>query len=418
MHERIPREAAPDLRRPRPEPRRRGIVALQRALGNRGMAQLLRPRVLARAPNDPVATPDVGAPEAPAGKGRVDLVFIMGDHVNDDFYASAHQYYKKAYPKAKVITSVRTLADVIKTAGKSQAPIDNLFLVSHGNAEGTMFFKLTGKSNHALIMYEELLDDLAGKSALPTANTKVLDDKTTVRIKGCNVGRSTRMLNLLDRAFGGKVTVIAPTHAQLFGRRTQAEALGEYYVVKPGKVRLLPDQILQLFKDKYPWVSEAEWRALEPGIKEMVIEDPIPVNNMAVEPRNAAHTEAWFKAQPDFRSFQQQGYTDARESKRKTKGKEVKIEVTVTGPGVDTKTLTYTFVKRDDAALIAAADARHGLPGVSEYKVEPRSPTSIDLSVVARRTVWEIERKPITVGGKAVRGGLTQTDWYRSSTFQ
>jgi hypothetical protein len=270
-----------------------------------------------------------------------------------------------------------------------------------------------------MIMHEDLLDDLsAAKSALPPANTRVLDEQTTVRIKGCNVGRSTRMLNLLDRAFGGKVTVIAPTHSQLFGERTQAEALGEYYVVKPGKVRLLPDEVLQLFKDKYPWVPESEWNRLQPDIKESVIEDPIPVNNMAVAPRNSAHTEAWFKRQADFRALRGQGYDDAHESKRTTKDKKVKIEVTATGPGVPNRTLTYTFDERDDAELIRRADARVGLPGVSEYKVELRAPDSIDLNVVARRTVWEIERKPITVDGKAVRGGLGQADWYQASTFK
>jgi hypothetical protein len=418
MHERIAREDTPDGRRPRKASRSHALVALQRAVGNRGMTGLLRPRTLARRQNAALATPELGTPEPAAGKGRVDLVFIMGDHRKDDFYASAHQYYKKAYPNAKLITGVRTLAGVIKTANASKLPIENLFIVSHGNLEGTMYFKLTDKSKHALIMHEDLLDDLSGKSALPKANTKVLDDKTTVRIKGCNVGRSTRMLNLLDQAFGGKVTVIAPTHSQLFGRRTQAEALGEYYVVCPGKVRLLPDQVLKLFKDKYPWVSESEWHALEPHMKEKVVEDPIPVNNMAIAPRNSAHTERWFKSQPDFKSMQAAGYTDAHESKRETKGSKVKIEVTVTGPGVDSKKLYFTFDKRDDAALIAAAEARLGLPGVSELKVEQRAADSIDLSVVARRTVWEIHKQPIKVGGKDVRGGRTQADWYQSSTYQ
>lgn len=419
MHERAAREAPSLVPRPRVSRPGSGLVALQRAIGNRGMASLLRSRMLTRSPNGPLAKPEVGGPEAPAGKGRIDLVFIMGDPAKDKFYGSAHQYYKKAYPKAKMITNVRTLEDVIKVADGSTAPINNLFLVSHGNAEGTMYFKLTGKSQQGMILHETLLDDLsAAKSVLPVANTRVLDEQTTVRIKGCNVGRSTRMLNLLDRAFGGKVTVIAPTHSQLFGERTQAEALGEYYVVKPGKVRLLPDEVLQLFKDKYPWVSEAEWRSLQTDIHESVVEDPIPVNNMAVAPRNSAHTEAWFKRQADFRSLQAQGYTGAHESKRDTKDKKVKIEVTATGPEVPNKKLTLTFDERDDAALIAAADARHGLPGVSEYKVELRAPDSIDLNVVARRTIWEIERKPITVDGKPVRGGLGQADWYQSSTFK
>jgi hypothetical protein len=72
-----------------------------------------------------------------------------------------------------MITNVRTLEDVIKVAGASTAPINNLFLVSHGNAEGTMYFKLTGKSQQGMILHETFLDDLsATKSVLPAANTR------------------------------------------------------------------------------------------------------------------------------------------------------------------------------------------------------------------------------------------------------
>jgi hypothetical protein len=215
-----------------------------------------------------------------------------------------------------------------------------------------------------------------------------------VRIKGCN--------------------------SQLFGKSVAAEALGEYFVSLPGKVRLLEDQILQLFKDKYPWLSEREWRALMPRMKEYVIEDPIPVNNMAIVPRNSSHTEDWFKAQPKWRELQQQGYTSVIETKRTpvTGMNKIKVEITASGQGVSDRKLYYDFDKRPtDAALIAGAETRVGLPGVSEYKVEQRSPTSLDLSVVARRTAWVIENVPIEVSSKAVRGGRTQSDWHASSTF-
>jgi len=318
-----------------------------------------------------------------------------------------------------MIIDARTLADVIAKANASKLPIDNLVIVSHGNAEGTMYFGL-GIGSPTMLQYETLLDDLAGTSVLPPANQKVLDEKTTVRIKGCNVGRSTRMLNLLDQAFGGKVTVTAPTHSQLFGKRVAAEALGEYFVSVPGQARLTEDRILQLFKDKYPWLREIEWRDLLPHMKEHVIQDPIPVNHVAIVPRNSSHTEAWFKTQSKWRDLQQQGYTSAIETKRTpvTGIKKIKIEITASGPDLTDRKLYYEFDERpSDAKLIADAEARHGLPGASEYKVELRAPDSLDLNVVARRTTWVIEGKPIKVDEKAVRGGRTQPDWHVSSTF-
>ena len=60
---------------------------------------------------------------------------------------------------------------------------------------------------------------------------------------------------------------------------------------------MLDDEVHQLFKNKYDWVSELEWRELFKHMKRHEITDPIPVNNMAMAPRNSSETEAWFKTQ-------------------------------------------------------------------------------------------------------------------------
>ena len=46
---------------------------------------------------------------------------------------------------------------------------------------------------------------------------KQIDAHTVVRIKGCDIGRTKEMLELLDEAFGGAGTVTAPTHEQVYG---------------------------------------------------------------------------------------------------------------------------------------------------------------------------------------------------------
>jgi len=419
MRTRATRDGQAPATRPRAPGRVPELASLQRAVGNRGMAQLLRQPV----PPPPklpgaLATPELGATEPPAAAGRQDMVFIMG---SDSFYKSAQQYYKKAYPKAKMVTKATTLADVIKEANKAKTPIENLFIVSHGNAEGTMYFGL-GDGAPTMLQFHDLQADLAGTtSVLPKANQKVLDERTTVRIKGCNVGRSTGMLNLLDKAFGGKVTVIAPTHSQLFGNSTAIEALGEYYVSVPGHPRMLDDEVHQLFRNKYDWVSEMEWRELFKDMKEHQITDPIPVNNMAVAPRNSSESEAWFKTRADWKNLQAMGYEDVAETKRKkvTGRAKVDIEMTATGSGLAPRKVTVTFDERPpDSKLIADAKLQHGLPESSDFTVAQRGGGSLNLDVVARRTTWVIENKVIKVGGKAVRGGRGQADWYQSSTFK
>ena len=422
MHTRVTRDGQDPATRRRATGRTPELAALQRAVGNRGMAQLLRDAV-PPPPKPPgaLATPEVGATEPPATGGRQDMVFIMGNATSDGFYKSAQQYYKKTYPKAKMVTTATTLADVIKEANKAKTPIENLFIVSHGNAEGTMYFGL-GIGAPTMLQFQDLQADLAAMtSVLPKANQKVLDEKTTVRIKGCNVGRSTGMLNLLDKAFGGKVTVIAPTHAQMFGKSAAIEALGEYYVSVPGHPRMLDDEVHQLFKTKYDWVSEMEWRELFKHMKEHKINDPIPVNNMAIVPRNSSETEAWFKTQADWRNLKALGYTDVAETKRKkvTGMAKVEIEMTASGSGLEPRKVTVRFDERPaDSKLIADAKLQHGLPESSEFTVAQPGAGSLRVDVVARRTTWVIEDQVIKVGGKDVRGGRGQADWYQSSTFK
>ena len=71
-----------------------------------------------------------------------------------------------------------------------------------------------------------------------------------------------------------------------------------------------------------------------------------------------------------------------------------------------------------DSKLIADAKLQHGLPESSEFTVSQPGGGSLRVDVVARRTTWVIENQVIKVGGKAVRGGRGQTDWYQSSTFK
>ncbi|HSW19040.1 MAG TPA: DUF4157 domain-containing protein [Ramlibacter sp.] len=167
--------------------------------------------------------PAVKAPAAlgqPPGPPRQDYVFIMGDTVRDAFYRDALSFFRAHRPKAIFVIDKRSLADVLRhVADKISAPIGNLFLVSHANEDGTLMFGLNGRDTDRKLNATELRGALH-----PTDNTSALaqigpqvDAHTVVRIKGCDLGRNGEMLELLDEAFGGRGTVIAPTHEQTYG---------------------------------------------------------------------------------------------------------------------------------------------------------------------------------------------------------
>ena len=179
------------------------------------------------------AQADKAATEGP----RADYVFIMGEDsakakkVNP-FYTEAEKYFRIHYPKAEIITQERTLDGLLSFIDRNvDAPIGNLFVVSHGNEDGTLSFGLDaadlvkdpqhpksihGDSHLSPMELKEALHPKSGKSTLPTVSGKI-DAKTMIHIRGCDLGQNKEFVNLIDEAFGGKGQVIASTHEQVYG---------------------------------------------------------------------------------------------------------------------------------------------------------------------------------------------------------
>lgn len=159
-------------------------------------------------------------PEQPVGPPRQDYVFIMGNIKKDDFYREANRYFRAHRPQAIFVTDKRNLADVLShIANQISDPIGNLYLVSHANEDGTLSFGLDGDDKDKKLNVTELrkaLHPASGVSGLSRVG-KQIDARTVIRIKGCDIGRTKEMLDLLDEAFGGAGTVTAPTHEQVYG---------------------------------------------------------------------------------------------------------------------------------------------------------------------------------------------------------
>ncbi len=192
------------------------------------------------------------APAGPTTKPapRQDFVFIMGEDRADNpnkFYTAALRYYKAHLPNATFITSIRNLTDLLNQLNTSaKAPIGNLYIVSHANEDGTLSFGLDkaseGKRTGVLEMKAALHPKGGGKSTLPDVSS-VIDGQTMIHIKGCDIGRTQAMVELIDEAFGGAGTVTAPTHEQRFsfdpdiataeGRRVETAGLKAFEAQHP-----------------------------------------------------------------------------------------------------------------------------------------------------------------------------------------
>jgi hypothetical protein len=204
-------------------------------------AGVKEPSIIRRQPKskESTAKPQTGTQKASntgvqAGGGpatpRKDYVFIMGKDrrgTGNPFYTLAERYFRAHLPAAQFETSTRNLADLLSWISTNvKDPIGNIYIVSHANEDGTLSFALNSADADARTSVPELRGALhpAGGGASSFANVKKqIDSKTKIHIKGCDIGRTQEMVELLDEAFGGAGTVTAPTHEQVFGTDPQLE---------------------------------------------------------------------------------------------------------------------------------------------------------------------------------------------------
>ncbi|MBI2767718.1 MAG: DUF4157 domain-containing protein [Chloroflexi bacterium] len=226
--------------------------------------------------------PAAGAPV----KQRLDLVFFMGhrDKPGNPFYANARAYFKTHVKTDLTIDNdkYRSLAGVFAylRSFDPARPIGNIYLVSHANEDGTLSFPLEPGDADRRTSYGELKAAVKDRPELFALPFGLIDRQTVVHIKGCNIGRSTEMLNKLDESFGGRGLVTAPTHKQSYGTekvgRTPAvryEALSTYFLEYSGPTTKTRAEQLAEFKARYPQIPDKRWATLLPraGAKRDVV---------------------------------------------------------------------------------------------------------------------------------------------------
>ena len=215
MRRLAPERSEPD-RKPGPTGSAAAVPAallLQRKLGNRATARLLQKR----GPKQP----------PPPVTQRPDFVFIMGKDPPgrrgrpspNPFFTVALQYWKAHLPTATFVTDKRDLDGVLTFLAAGSGPIGHIYIVSHANEDGTLSFGLDSLDTDRHLSVPELREALhpaTGKSRLSNVSKRV-DSQTRIHIKGCDIGRTQPMIELIDEAFGGAGKVDAPTHEQDYG---------------------------------------------------------------------------------------------------------------------------------------------------------------------------------------------------------
>ena len=228
---------------------------------------------------------DKATPEKP----RLDYVFIMGEDSarrrrSTPSTRKPEKYFRVHYPKAELIIDERTLDGVLAYIDRNiEAPIGHLYIVSHGNQDGTLQFGSRRQRHGARSREAEeparrlppqpdgscatrCIRPGGGKSTLRDVSAKI-DGKTTIHIRGCDLGQNKEFVNLIDEAFGGKGQVIASTHEQVYGtdselaKRARAKAKKDIEDSEP-----MPPPVDPGIKDKA--AKRTAMQAREKALKE------------------------------------------------------------------------------------------------------------------------------------------------------
>ena len=86
-------------------------------------------------------------------------------------------------------------------------------------ADGTLSFGIDDKDKDNLLSRDEILHaivEIRNKTGIFSDVSGKIDENTTIKIKGCDLGNNQEIVELLDESFGGKGTVTAPKSKQRY----------------------------------------------------------------------------------------------------------------------------------------------------------------------------------------------------------
>jgi hypothetical protein len=362
---------------------------------------------------------------------RIDMAFIMGSDKpksRNKFYGAAVKYFKSHLAGVKIVNSpkVRNLAAVFAYLNHQKQPIGTLYIISHAAEDGSLSFPLQVGDRDRRVEYRELRTALKKSPEFFKLPKGIIDRDTIIKIKGCRLGQSERMLATIGRAFGaGKV--VAPKHRQYYDYRSKITGKGKnrkvekhsyegfktYFIERHGSVKLNRNEQIDAFVSKYSYLTRKDWVKLIPkrGRKTVrKVEKNQPFFWSTTIPSN--NDQALKLAR---RRFAKVKFRPTKVTRRTETPKPIELKL----PGGNKKMfkgkfIKYTFedkhgkpgwqtyhIPADDRAIIEAIKAGESIPGAYEWRmVRKRHGSRVTYTVEGVRTVYSLNRYIVSRLGK------------------
>ncbi|MDY0083976.1 MAG: hypothetical protein RBR74_12400 [Ignavibacteriaceae bacterium] len=159
-----------------------------------------------------------------------DYAFILP---TDNFGTNADNYINRR-PETRTILSssfgdsLEAVLNTIVSGPQITSPIKDIIIVTHAGEGGFLFLKLMNNSAPPDQISYYALQDYLNEQVRPQITSRQIKNDTNIHIRGCNIGKEPRYLDLLKRLFGNNVSVTAPKHLDSFSYLSQGTTIHRY----------------------------------------------------------------------------------------------------------------------------------------------------------------------------------------------
>lgn len=112
---------------------------------------------------------------------------------------------------SNTIDSLDAVLRTIVSGNQISSPINDVIIVTHAGEGGFLFLKLRNSNQFRQISYYDLETYLNDQNR-PQITPRQIKNDANIHIRGCNIGKESRYLELVKRLFGNNATVTAPKH--------------------------------------------------------------------------------------------------------------------------------------------------------------------------------------------------------------
>lgn len=195
-------------------------------------------------------------------KTRPNITFIVGEDAEEEnqYFAAAKKYYlsHEANRQSIVVDSCRSLVE-IQTFLQTHPIAENkawgrINIVAHGN-EWTGL-KLAIAPNGKGRVNTTTLKNALENNILPNLKAcPKIDRRTQLHIQGCGVGKDVPLLNMMRRAFGGRLRVYSPEQFVIYQPDNQCYKANYFYSFHNPDSSFNKENAVQQLQKRYPSVK-------------------------------------------------------------------------------------------------------------------------------------------------------------------